>query len=324
MTLTLERPEERIAYRLSQRSGLTPPINVFDVAAQYALVEEKAFPVDIDGICLDLNMLGARPKIWLNKELRHHRKRFTLAHEIGHVMIPWHIGSIVDDLDSDDPSERGEYREMEAEANRFASELLMPRAWSTEICVRAEHMRGAMHTITQVADVSLQAASLRIMQCGPPGYLFAGVRNGQIISAGRTYGTKGGRPPIGALVKDLDMPAYEDAEILSYGPIAYHWWKSRMQIEIPDCPATPWRDIFGHILSSVESSKQFEVRQQLNAIIGNALGRFPIGSDVSIMYQRCLYSLQNRSDMNKNLTIALSHPDLSSYVLARAYERSHT
>jgi Zn-dependent peptidase ImmA (M78 family) len=324
VTLILKHPEERMAYRLSRRLGLIPPINVLKIAALYASVEEKIFPVDIDGLCLDLKKLGKRPMIWLNAKLPHHRKRFTLAHEIGHVVIPWHSGSIVDDLDGEDPGERSAYREMEAEANRFASELLMPQAWSAALCERAEHMRGAMHTIAQVADVSLQAAYLRTIQCGPAGYLAAGVQNGTIIFSAKTRGTKGSAPNVGMPIADLDMPAYQDAEILNYSSVAYHWWKARMEIEIPDCPDQPWRDILIQITDNIEPEQTFDVHQRLNAIIGNALGKFARGSSVSVMYQQCLYALQNRVDRNDNLKRALEHPELNNYVLARAYERSRS
>jgi hypothetical protein len=324
VTPSFEHPEERMAYRLSQRLGLTPPINVLEVAELYASVEEKIFPVDIDGLCLDLKKPGRRPMIWLNAKLQPHRKRFTLAHEIGHVIIPWHSGSIVDDLDGEDPGERSAYREMEAEANRFASELLMPRAWANDICAKADHLRDAMCTIVEVADVSARAASVRTAQCGPPGYLIAGVQNGKIIFTYCTHGTKGGAPINGVSIENVDMPAYENSEILQYGSVSYHWWKAKMEIEVPECPDRPWRDILDQITHSVDPEIAFTVRQRLNAIIGNALGKFARGSNVSKMYQQCQYALQNRSDRNDNLKCVLEHTELNNYVLARAYERSRS
>lgn len=66
-----------------------------------------------DGITLltDSN----QPIIFINKEMPNDRKRFTLAHELGHLImhIPFPFN-----IDSE--------RDVEKEANEFASELLMP------------------------------------------------------------------------------------------------------------------------------------------------------------------------------------------------------
>ena len=122
-------PEERIAARLINRLGLVPRIDVAKIASSLATVTEKRFPYQIDGVSLDLKVIGKRPKIWVSRDNGHVRRRFTLAHEIGHILIPWHTGGIIDDLDEPRSRGRGQYRQMEAEANRFAAELLMPTAW---------------------------------------------------------------------------------------------------------------------------------------------------------------------------------------------------
>lgn len=59
------------------------------------------------------------PVIWLNKEMSNDRKRFSLAHELGHLVM--HLRS----LDLDKPEV-----DKEKEANEFAAEFLMPK----ELC----------------------------------------------------------------------------------------------------------------------------------------------------------------------------------------------
>jgi len=51
----------------------------------------------------------------LNDNMPNYRKRFTLAHELGHIIMHLPFSPIVDS-----------YRDVETEANRFASEFLMP------------------------------------------------------------------------------------------------------------------------------------------------------------------------------------------------------
>lgn len=57
---------------------------------------------------------GGIPLIIINNNIPNSRKRFTIAHELGHLLMHYKGGLI------------GEARDLEKEANRFASEFLMP------------------------------------------------------------------------------------------------------------------------------------------------------------------------------------------------------
>jgi Zn-dependent peptidase ImmA (M78 family) len=92
-------PEINFAARLIEIKQLVPPIDIFSLAQEYAAVVRVTFPVQIDGVCLDLKQRGKRPRILVNRTLHKHQLRFTLAHELGHVIIPWHVGSIVDETE---------------------------------------------------------------------------------------------------------------------------------------------------------------------------------------------------------------------------------
>lgn len=324
MEFELDTPEERLAQRVISRRGLVPRIDVEVLARSLAHVEVKKFPfgIDIDGLCLDLKRPGRKPRIWLNAQSGYHRQRFTLAHEIGHIVIPWHTGSIVDELDAADPGERGEYRIMEAQANRFAAELLMPKAWATDICRRAEHMAVAMRTIASVADVSNPAAALRASQAGAPGYLVAAVAAGIVTWSSRTIGTRGRPPKVGASLDDVDMPAFHKPEVVGSGTTLYYWWQAREGVSPTGRPEEPWREILDRILLDLTPENRHKARQSINAIIGYAMGRLSPGSPVEAIYQQILEALQNRSDRDNNIVTLLRHPDINQYILARAYERA--
>lgn len=318
----LETREERLANRLASRRRLEPPIDVISLAQSLAHVTEKRFPIgDVDGICLDLKKPGVTPKIWVNLSATHHRRRFTLAHEIGHVIIPWHTGAIIDDLEAGDAG-GDEYRWTEHQANRFAAELLMPRAWAANICERAEHLRDAMHAIQQVADVSYHAASLRTTQVGPPGYLLAAVREGYVEWGARTRGTRARAPAYGTRIDAIDMPAFEQPKVLNSPRGEYYFWKELPGVPLGDEPPEPWRDILERMLTNIPVEQRFRTRQRINAIVGSAFGRAPHASSPDVLYQRVLESLQNRSDRDKFLAATLRHPELNQYVLARVHERA--
>lgn len=80
------------------------------VEASGVIIVHASFKdVDVDG--LTINPIGLKPVIFINADRPACRQRFSLAHELGHVVL--HAYHTPD---------------MEKEANRFAAELLMPEA----------------------------------------------------------------------------------------------------------------------------------------------------------------------------------------------------
>jgi predicted transcriptional regulator len=70
-------------------------------------------------------LLPARWEIWVRRDEPVPRRRFTVAHEIGHHLL--HAdGAAVLCRPADVEAARGDERAREREANRFAAELLMP------------------------------------------------------------------------------------------------------------------------------------------------------------------------------------------------------
>lgn len=318
----LETVEERLAARLIKRLGLQPPIDVRRIASTYATVNFKQFPIQIDGLCLDIKKAGVRPKIWVSKEIGWVRQRFTLAHEIGHIIIPWHAGTILDDLEAPRRGGSDPYRQMEAEANRFAAELLMPTTWVKETAARVDHAMGLMTTILQVADVSHQAALIRVERYGPPGFIGATVRDGVVVDARRTKGTRARPLLVGTRLDQADLQITELPRSLSNGDTHYFWWKIRDEIEVQPFPSEPWRDILDGILTIVPPDQRELTRIRVNAVAGLAIGRLPKGSRVEEIYQRAVEAFQNRQDRDRRLAEVAAHHDFPSYLLARAYDRA--
>jgi len=304
------------------RLDLKPPIDVFKIAKSLATVTEKSFPIEIDGLCLDLKVVGKRPKIWISKDLGERRRRFTLAHEIGHIVIPWHTGTIVDEIEAPQSTAPGTYREMEAEANRFAAEILMPNAWVRSLIDRMDHLAGVMHTIVQVANVSFPAALFRTLKFGPPGYVAGEVRDGIIVSSGKTKGTRSSPPEVGMNIGLIDMPVAFEPQVIANEGSRYFWWEMREEVEAPTKPISEWRDILEKILQTIPVELRAQMRSRVNAIIGYAIGKVPKGSRVEQIYHRGLEASQNRSDGDQLLRIVMAHPDFKDYILARAYERA--
>ena len=81
------------------------------------------------------------------------RTRFSIAHELGHFLIPTHLPKAncsVSDLHSVDGKARDRGRRIEAEANRFAAHLLMP---SKAIRQRIRNTIGDLPALAEMSDL---------------------------------------------------------------------------------------------------------------------------------------------------------------------------
>lgn len=311
-----------MAARLIQRLSASPPIDVEAICQSLATLKFKPFPTDFDGVCLDLKVPGKKPKVWVSKSIHPLRQRFTIAHEIGHIVIPWHTGTIYDNIDAPRSGVQSTYRQLEVEANRFAAELLMPSRWAIGLAERSDHAAGLMHTIWQRAEVSLPAAFIKTARYGKPGFVAAEVKDGLILRSLRTPGTYSIPPQVGSPVDQTVMPAAHEPEIISGSETSYYWWEIREVVDDPGSILTDWRTILEKILDEIPSEARRQARASVNAIIGSAFGRVKRGSPVSETYKIGLEAIQNRNPEDFWLKHVLEHETIKDYVLARARERA--
>lgn len=159
-------PEVLMARKLIKLNGLKIPFNLDELVAKYAKVVYKSIPVEgIDGVCLNLKMPGKTPVVIVNSDAVRARQKFTLAHELGHIIIPWHLGTFIDEIDANnDVNANTEYWEMEREANRFASELLMPLDWIYSLFKKNPDSEFLLSNICSMCGVSDTAARIRIFR----------------------------------------------------------------------------------------------------------------------------------------------------------------
>ncbi len=133
--------------RAQWRMPIGPVVNVTRwVEAAGCLVFEEDFGTPrIDGLS---QWVDDHPVILVNRDSTTDRKRLTLAHELGHLVL--HTGTPTED--------------METQANEFAAEFLMPEA-----VIRAEMRRIDMGTLVALKrewGVSMQALLERAYRLG--------------------------------------------------------------------------------------------------------------------------------------------------------------
>ena len=153
-------PEEKTATLILARLNATPPVNVHQIAARFARIEEDAFTVACDAVTIRDPDGAEPPKLILNTSSTRleTRKRFTIAHEIGHLQIPWHWGTIACHIDEGDTSVSDDQHLHEAQAQRFASELLMPTAWMKKVIEEEAVIERIHGRVLAEAEVGRTAA----------------------------------------------------------------------------------------------------------------------------------------------------------------------
>jgi predicted transcriptional regulator len=142
----------------------TPPVDVAELAgslcclrvrvgADLRALVDAASDVHVSGV-----LLPATSEIWVRRDESATRRRFTIAHEVGHHFLHSDGATVLCrpvDVDQADEAARAKERE----ANRFAAELLMP-----EELVRAHAGREAdVAQLARTFDVSPIAMAYRLV-----------------------------------------------------------------------------------------------------------------------------------------------------------------
>lgn len=147
----------------------TRPVNVESIAERLGA---KVVKVDLDDkLCGMLHKEAGQHIIGVNSSHSVSRQRFTIAHEIGHLVMHDHLisdlhvdKSFSERLYRDGRSKTGEDK-IEREANRFAAELLMPTELLHEDVseVLIDLVEGPKE-LAELYEVSEQAMSIKLMQ----------------------------------------------------------------------------------------------------------------------------------------------------------------
>lgn len=126
------------------------------------VVEEPFIGAGMSGVLI--REPGKRPIIGVNKGDVEPRKRFTIAHELGHLLLhndPYHVDTQIHLRDR-----RSSTAESiaEVEANQFAANLLMPARMLQKdlLAMDVIDIDGAAEELAAKYGVSLQAMTLRI------------------------------------------------------------------------------------------------------------------------------------------------------------------
>ncbi len=300
------------------RLGLIPPIDVEGLVKRYANLTEARFPVDVDGICLDLKIPGKQPRVIINSYKPENRVRFTLAHELGHILIPWHIESIVDETNLDQNGV-DYYWQIESEANRFASELLMPRAWMEDQLNAASDPLEALHNVVDNAVVSVQAATIKIMNMIPEGHILARLDDdGFLISSMRSPGTLADAPPIGTEINPEIIFPWARQWRREFSGRRFVWWAFPDDVPVPMIQTTrEWREILNAIIIDLAPPEIEKFKSTLNGILAFSNGSVrrsrTEGTVLTHAFSACIVMRR----INPYIEEFLAHDLFNEFIVAR-------
>jgi IrrE N-terminal-like domain len=148
----------RAARDLLQSEGIkTPAVPVEEIARRHAWLTYEDLPAEISGMLVPLASESSERRwaIIVNSGQALVRQRFTIAHELGHLLLHRYSQPHADAgfkvRFRDENSSLGSIRE-EVEANQFAAELLMPEP----LLVKHLVAMGLDYAVEEMTDRQLE------------------------------------------------------------------------------------------------------------------------------------------------------------------------
>lgn len=164
-----------LALSALNRTGISSaPVDVLLVAKQFNILVQKSERDDKFAGYLFRNAPGGLAVIGVNSRHSETRQRFTIAHEIGHLLL--HAAELHDEVHVDHVFMRRDTRSAEGkdpreiEANAFAAELLMPTHFIEEdlrtISPEEVTEERLIEDMARHYKVSAQAMGIRLATLG--------------------------------------------------------------------------------------------------------------------------------------------------------------
>jgi Zn-dependent peptidase ImmA (M78 family) len=156
-------PEKLLTVILKHHPAWTAPVPVEELAMTVNIVEFRELEGDSFEGALLTDANKQKGVILYKAGVRIERRRFTIAHELCHFLMPSHKGNQqCTAADLRESRRDTDHRRREAEANRFAAGLLMPRPWFSRDLDRLGNADVAhVMTLSKQYCTSLEATSNR-------------------------------------------------------------------------------------------------------------------------------------------------------------------
>lgn len=314
-------PEEKIARKILSKHSLEIPFDLDKLVRNYANLIYKSIPISgVDGLSLNIKVVGKIPTVIINQNAPRTRQLFTLAHELGHLIIPWHCGIDIEDIDTvhSEWIMDLKYREMEEEANRFAAEILMPQSCIEKLLLSDTTLASLHFQVCSLTGVSEQAAAIRLSQILPKNILYCAEADGIILYSGVSNSTMAKIPSKGTFkVKEMFPDA--DYSCNSVKGARIHWWRlDEKKVNSSENDTRTWREILDTMTSHFNEKDRHKIKASINAKIAYVNGEIKRKTepDVDSLYTECYYRLLH----DDKLLFLVSHPDFKIFLSKKAIQ----
>ena len=158
---------------LRQNPTLPLPVPLDQLAMAAGIVDIG--PLTTDGLegMLIANAVKSTGVILVNQKTRPQRQRFTLGHELGHYLLPWHrkksgqsqqFQCSKDDMMAKSAKPTDRRLSWEVQANEFASEILMPTPlFKPRLNATGEPDMGKLIQLSDAFDASKEATARKFI-----------------------------------------------------------------------------------------------------------------------------------------------------------------
>lgn len=306
----LRAPEERLADRLVETLRISPPVDVRALLADHADIVQTADLTECDAVVSGLTDVG-RPTVIINSAKPTTRQSFTMAHELGHILIPWHIHTLVCQPDEssatgneeDTPPSRERF---ETEADRFAAALLLPAKFIDNLPVDPTSAIERLETARLSRQATLRSYAARQ---APGLVLVVADENRQVRETYRSPGTPD--PPIyrgQTLGPFLRERADRRGSALFINSRIF-WYAFDPCKEV--VPERPWADLLTGMLERADAHDKWG---SIAGIAGsaNGSGKYTTASQIASF-------LRQRFRLDPDLTAFTDDVDFDEFAMARAW-----
>jgi hypothetical protein len=303
-----------VAELVLRRTSGGMPTDVEALALQHANVERYHWPFKCDA--LTVGLLSPRPTIYLRQQTAARRERFTLAHELGHVLLGWHFGDVACSpanavTTQDSLPARGlplGFMRMEQEANDFASHLLLPWSYLNGLAA-TEDMPILLTGLTE-ADVSAFAGLLALRRVLQPGFVFRFDAGNGDIRVITTTGT-------GSVDTSTLSGTARDHGRWSVSDRVVFWWRLTEFSGLPAVEPTPSRELLDLLISQAGLTGPAAAarKQKIQATTSGILSK--LHGDAA----QTVASLRHRFEQMQAHTGDLDPALLDRFIIAKVQDR---
>jgi len=163
---TVKPPEEKVSELLSTLQMKSIEELDVDRVAEHLGIEVRV--ARLDGCAANIVGVGRRAIVTVDQASSYGRQRYSIGHEIGHWIYDQGRGIyLCTNADLNNPwSGCNKANPIERRANRFAAELLMPRAWFREAARGQQVSFDTVEELRKSFQTSRTSTAIRLVELG--------------------------------------------------------------------------------------------------------------------------------------------------------------